>query len=98
MDEDKKMFQIGSWAVVLVFFIAIGLQVGYRTQGRALDDVRNKIVKTQQQIAVAQANFASFVRPEVLRNSVITVAPKSESVGFNKFVKINELPDRKSEE
>lgn len=98
MDEDKKMFQIGSWAVVLVFFIAIGLQVGYRTQGRALDDVRNKIVKTQQQIAVAQANFASFVRPEVLRNSVITVAPKSEIVGFNKFVKINELPDRKSEE
>lgn len=98
MSEDQKMFQIGAWALGIVFVLMIGLQVGYRTQRRSINRVAAEIVKTQQEIAVAQANFASFVRPEVLRNSVLMVAPKSEAVSFHKSVLISQLPDKKVQE
>lgn len=98
MSEDQKMFQIGAWALGIVFVLMISLQVGYRTQRRAINRVATEIVKTQQEIAVSQANFASFVRPEVLRNSILMVAPKSEVVSFHKSVLISQLPDKKVQE
>ncbi len=98
MSEDQKMFQIGAWALGIVFVLMIGLQVGYRTQRRSISRVANDIVKTQQEIAIAQANFASFVRPEVLRNSVLMIAPKSETVSFHKSVLVSQLPDKKLDE
>lgn len=94
MNEDVKIFRIGLWALGGVFLMTIGLQVCYRTQNRARNHVKTQIVQTQQEIAVRQANFASYVRPEILRNLVVSVAPKSEVIGFNKSVDINELPNR----
>lgn len=92
MGEDEKMFHIGLWSVGAVVMLTVGLQVCYRTQNRARDNVRREIVRTQQEIAMAEANFASYVRPEILRSMVQTVAPKSESISFNKTVSIAELP------
>lgn len=94
MGEDEKMFQIGLWACVLVSVLAAVLQVCYRTQNRARNRVRAEIVKTQQEIAVAQANFASYVRPEILRNLVVSVYPKTEVISFHKSVAIDDLPNR----
>ena len=70
------------------------LQVSCRTQGRQINRVRREIVQTQKQIAVSQANFASYVRPEILRNLVVSLEPKSEVVSFNKAVAISDLPDK----
>jgi hypothetical protein len=72
----------------------VTLQVAFRTQNRQINRVRREIVQTQQKIAVAEANFASYVRPESLRNLVSGVAPKSEAISFNKSVSINELKNR----
>lgn len=94
MCEDEKMFQIGLWAMGAVLLLTIGLQVCYRTQNRARDRVRSDIVQTQQEIAVAQANFASYVRPEILRNLVGAVVPKAEVVSFHKSVSIGDLAMR----
>lgn len=71
------------------------LQVCYRTQNRMRNRVRNAIVQTQQDIAIAQADFASFVRPEILRNLVTSVYPESEVISFHKNVSVYDLPDRK---
>lgn len=94
MGEDEKMFQIGLWACILVSVLAAVLQVCYRTQNRARNRVRAEIVQTQQEIAVAQANFASYVRPEILRNLVVSVYPKTEVISFHKSVAIDDLPNR----
>ncbi len=94
MSDDEKMFNIGLWAVGAVIMLTVGLQVCYRTQHRARNHVRAEIVKTQQEIAAMQANFASYVRPEILRNLVVSIAPKSEVIGFHKSVAIDELPFR----
>jgi hypothetical protein len=91
MQDDEKMFQIGAWSVGIVLMISVILQVAFRTQNRQLNRVRRDIVETQQQIAVAEANFAAYVRPEILRNLVVSIAPKSEAVSFNKAVAVNEL-------
>ena len=91
MHDDEKMFQIGVWSVGIVLMITVVLQVAFRTQNRQINRVRREIVATQQQIAVAEANFAAYVRPEILRNLVVSVAPKSEVISFNKSVAINEL-------
>ena len=90
--DDEKMFHIGIWAVGAVILLTIGLQVCYRTQNRARDRIRRDIVQTQQDIARAQANFASFVRPEILRNMVVTIVPKAEAISFHKTVAIEDLP------
>lgn len=94
MGEDEKMFQIGLWACILVSVLAAVLQVCYRTQNRARNRVRAEIVKTQQEIAVGQANFASYVRPEILRNLVVSVYPKTEVISFHKSVAIDDLPNK----
>ena len=86
-----KMFQIGVWSVGIVLMATVVLQVAFRTQNRQLNRVRREIVETQQQIAVAEANFASYVRPEILRNLVVSIAPRSEVVSFNKSIAINEI-------
>ncbi len=94
MSEDEKMFHIGLWSLGAVVLLTIALQVCYRTQDRARNRVRADIVRTQQEIAVAQANFASFVRPEVLRNLVGSIAPKNEIIGFHKSVSVDELENK----
>lgn len=92
--EDEKMFQIGVWSLGLVLLMTVCLQVCFRTQNRALNRVRRDIVHTQQEYAVTQANFASYVRPEILRNLVTSVSPKVEVISFNKAISVSELQDR----
>ena len=94
MRDDEKMFQIGIWSMGIVLLMTVILQVAFRTQNRQMNRTRREIVQTQQKIAVAEANFASYGRPEILRNLVVSVEPKSEAIGFNKFVTINDLPLR----
>lgn len=98
MNEDEKMFQIGLWSLGAVLLLTIGLQVCYRTQNRSRDRVRAEIVQTQQEIAARQANFAAYVRPEILRNLVISVAPRAEVISFHKSVAIDDLPNREPTE
>lgn len=94
MNEDEKMFQISLWMVGSVLLLTVGLQVCYRTQDRARARIRTETILTQQEIAARQANFASYVRPEILRNLVVSVAPKSEVISFNKSVQIDQLQPR----
>ena len=94
MHDDEKMFHVGAWSFGLVLMVSVILQVAYRTQDRQINRVRRQIVQTQKDIAVAQASFAAYVRPEILRNLVVSIAPKSEAVSFNKSVNINELANR----
>lgn len=94
MTEDEKMFHIGMWAFGSVLALTIVLQVCYRTQNKARDRVRREIVATQQHTAELAANFASYVRPEILRNVVVGLYPKSEVISFHKSVSIAELPQK----
>ena len=96
MNEDERMFQIGVWSLGAIFVLTTALQVCYRTQNRARDRVRAEIVQTQQTIAARQANFASYVRPEILRNLVVSI--KAEVISFHKSTTIDELPMRTTEE
>ncbi len=96
MHEDEKMFHIGVWAIGVVMMLSVMLQVGFRTQNRQINRVRRNIVETQQKIAVAEANFAALVRPEVLRNMVVSILPKVEGIGFQKTVTIDDLPNREN--
>ena len=94
MHDDEKMFHIGAWSIGVVMMLSVTLQVGFRTQNRQINRVRRDIVETQQKIAVAEANFASLVRPEVLRNMVVSILPKVEGISFQKSVTIDDLPNR----
>ncbi len=97
MNEDEKMFRVGVVMVVIMVAINVALQVCYRAQNNERKPVRRDIVQTQQDIAVAQAKFASLVRPESLRNLVSGVAPRAEEISFNKSVEILDLPDKITE-
>lgn len=94
MGESKKMLHIGFIAVCVVFMLSAVLQVCYRTQNRARNRVRTEIVKTQQEIALAKADFAAYVRPEVLRNIVSSVYQDTELIGYRKHVSIYDLPNK----
>ncbi|MBQ1927461.1 MAG: hypothetical protein II179_00140 [Alphaproteobacteria bacterium] len=95
MNEEEKMFRIGSAMLILVVALTVALQVCYRTQNRERRDVRRMIRETQQDIALAQTEFAMLVRPENLRNAMdISGLSKVEAISFNKSVEIQELPDR----
>lgn len=94
MRDDEKMLHIGVWSLGAVLMISVMLQVCFRTQNRQINRVRRDIVETQQKIAVAQANFSSLVRPEVLRNMVVSILPKVEGIGFQKSVAVDELKNR----
>lgn len=96
MQDDEKMLQFGVWAIGVVLLATVVLQVAFRTQNRQINRVRRQIVETQQQIAVAEAGFASLVRPEVLRNMVVSITPKAEVISFNKSVSVNELAIKES--
>lgn len=98
MNEDEKMFRIGSVMLILMMVVTAGLQVCYRTQNTERRRVRAQIVQTQQKIAAAQADFASLVRPESLRNLVSGVVARVETVGFHKSVDIQSLPTRTDEQ
>lgn len=97
MGEAKRMLNIGLVSVCFVFMLSAVLQVCYRTQNKVRNRVRSAIVQTQQDIAVAQADFASYVRPEILRNLVTSVYPKAEVISFHKHVSVYELPTREQE-
>lgn len=92
MQDEEKMFQIGVWSLGAVLLATVMLQVGFRTQNRQINRVHKQIVQTQQQIAVAEAGFASYVRPEILRNLVTSIEPKSETISFNKAIDVYNLP------
>lgn len=95
MNEEEKMFRIGSAMLILVIAITVALQVCYRTQNKERWRVREKIRDIQQDIALAQTEFAKLVRPESLRNAIdISGLSKVEPISFNKSVEIQELPDR----
>lgn len=95
MNEEEKMFRIGSVMLIMVIALTVALQVCYRTQNRERRHVREKIRDTQQDIALAQADFASRVRPESIRKLIDKSGlGKVEAVSFNKSVEIQELPDR----
>lgn len=94
MSDDEKMLHIGYWSIGVVFFLTVVLGAMSRTQNREINHIRRSIVKTQQEIALAEAQFASYVRPESLRNMVVTIQPKSEVVSFNKSVAIENLENR----
>jgi len=91
MDEERKMFIWGLWSAIFVFLLTAALQVCFRTNDKMRAHVRANIVKTQQEIAENSADFSAYVRPEVLRNSVFSIYPKSESISFNKTININEI-------
>lgn len=94
MSEDEKMFRIGIGMLIVMVVGTVALQVCYRAQNRERERVRREIIQTQQDIAVAQAKFASLVRPESLRNLVSGTVPHAEVISFHKSVEIGELPDR----
>ncbi len=94
MNEDRIMWNIGWFVLILVIILMLVLQVCNRTQNRSLNRVRADIVRTQQNIAKAEANFASYVRPEALRNLVSIVEPKSKPIRFNAAVSPSEIPMR----
>ena len=94
MNEDEKMFRIGVIMLVVMVAFNVALQVCYRAQNDERKRVRRDIVQTQQEIAVAQAKFASQVRPESLRNLVSGAVPRAEVISFHKSVEIQDLPDR----
>ncbi len=91
MDESEKMFHWGLGLTFAVLVLTAVLQVSYREQDKSRARTKSDIVKTQQQIAVASANFASLVRPEILRSMVVSIYPKVETISFNKQVSIDEL-------
>lgn len=96
MRDDEKMFQIGLWTFGIALLLSVVIfPVAFRTQGRQINLVQKEIVSLQQQIAVREAEFASLVIPEILRNSVDMVAPKSKNIGFSKNVWVGDLPNRK---
>ena len=98
MNEEEKMFRIGSAMLVLVVALTVALQVCYRTQNRERRDIRRDIRNIQQDIALYQTEFANLVRPENLRQSIdASGLGKVEAVSFNKSVEIQELPDRINE-
>lgn len=96
MNEDEKMFRISMVLFVLVMGMTFVLQLAYRIQNKELARVRSKIVETQQEIAIAQANFSASTRLDVLRNLVKNISPKAEVISFHKSVEIADLPDRLS--
>lgn len=91
MDEESKMFKWGVGLAIFVFLLTAALQVSFRTNDKARARIRARIVETQQDIAERRAAFASFVRPEILRNLVFNIYPKSETVNFNKSISVNNL-------
>ena len=54
-----------------------------------------RMVKFEQSIAVAETDFAAYLRPEILGSVVKLVNPKAETVGFQKNISIGDLPERK---
>lgn len=94
MNEDERMFHWGLGLAGAVLMLTASLQVCYRVQDKTRARTRAEIVKTQQETAVAAANFASFVRPEILRNVVTSVYPKTEVISFHKSIAIDELGSR----
>ncbi len=96
MSDDEKMYKIGAWSLCVMLFLTVVLQVAFRTQDRQIKNVRNNIIKTQQQIAVKQAEFASLISLESLRNIVSMSPQKKEIVNYAKTVDVSDLKDRES--
>lgn len=96
MSDDEKMYKIGVWSLCVMLFLTVVLQVAFRTQDRQIENVRHNIIKTQQQIAVKQAEFASLISLESLRNIVSMSPQKKEIVNYAKTVDVSDLKDRES--
>ena len=92
--RSKKNVLYRFLGIVLGIYVVRRITVCYRTQNKMRNRVRTSIVQTQQDIAVAQADFASYVRPEILRNLVTSVYPRAEVISFHKHVSVYDLPTR----
>jgi hypothetical protein len=98
MRDDKKMLHIGAWIFGAGVLISIVIfPVVFRTQARQLNLVQREIVTLRQQIAIKEAEFASRITPEILRNSVEMVSPNAKTVAFSKTVWIGDLKSRKEQ-
>jgi hypothetical protein len=95
MRDDEKMFHIGLWffGISLILSVVV-FPVAFRTQTRQINLVQKEIIALEKEIAKKEAEFASLITPEILRNSVDMVAPKSKNIGFSKTVWVGDLPNK----
>ena len=92
MQDDKKLFNVGLIMFVFVVILTAFLQVCYRVQNNNLKDVRRTMVITRQEIASAEARFASLSAADSLRGSVVGINPNAETVSFSKTIHIDTIP------
>ena len=95
MNEDEKMFHIGIWALGAAIVVTVLLQLGYRTQSRNLNYVRAKILEINKDIARDETKLEGYKRRDVVRDRVTTIMPRAENIGSQKYITIDELPDKK---
>ena len=91
MPDDEKMFNIGVGLIFGVVCLTALLQVCYREQNRDIKYVRNAIENTEHDLEIAQTRFSSLSSADSLRNSVVMMNPKAETVSFNKTIHIDEI-------
>lgn len=92
MQDDEKLFNIGLVMFIFVVVLTAFLQVCYRVQNNNLRDVRRNMEINRQEIASAEARFASLTAADSLRGSVVGVNPGAETVSFSKTVHIDTIP------
>lgn len=92
MRDDEKMFNIGAWMLAGVVFLIMFLQVCYRVQNSNLSSVRNALENTKHEYDLAGTSFSALSSAESLRNSVVGMNPKSETVSFSKTINIEDIP------
>lgn len=91
MDEESRVFKWGIGLAIFAFVMTAALQVSFRTNDKSRARIRAKIVEVEQDVAQRRADFAGLIRPEILRNLVYSIYPKSEVINFNKSVSIEKL-------
>ena len=92
MRDDQKMFNIGVGLFLGLVFVIEFLQVAYRVQDNNLKSVRRNMIETKQEYDIARTKFSALSSADSLRNSVIGINPKAETVSFSKTLHINNIP------
>lgn len=92
MRDDEKMFNIGVGMLMGVVFLIMFLQVCYRVQNSNLSSVRNALENARHEYDLAGTNFSALSSADSLRNSVVGMNPKAETVSFSKTINIENIP------
>ena len=92
MRDDEKMFNIGFAMLVCVVIMVSFLQVCYRVQNNNLKAVRSELVTTKQKYDIAKTQFSALSSAKSLRDKLIKINPRAESVVFSKNVNIDNIP------